>query len=310
MKIRFWGVRGSLPAPLSADTLSAKMAGQHGPEAVRSLPPVVGGNTACVSVQVDDLQLILDGGSGLCALGADLMRGAFGAGEGRAHLFLSHTHWDHIQGIPFFAPLFVKGNQLDIYGGHAGLRDRLAIQQRPEFFPVPLDALPVTLAFHELADREVVDLGRLRVLHRSLPHPGGSFAYRVETIGSTLVYATDGEYTHRFDTDDAEAPHLYGVDVESYVSFFRGADTLIFDAMYGLHESIVKAEWGHSTALIGVDLAARAGVKRLVLFHHDRNASDESIWTIGDLARDAVGRDPRQPSLDVQVAFEGMELQA
>ena len=111
---------------------------------------------------------------------------------------------------------------LEIYGGYAGLRDRLVIQQRPEFFPVALDAMPATLSFHELGDGEVVDLGHLRVLHQSLPHPGGSFAYRVETIGSTLVYATDGEYTHRFDNDDAEAPHLYGVDVESYVSFFRG----------------------------------------------------------------------------------------
>jgi phosphoribosyl 1,2-cyclic phosphodiesterase len=310
MKVRFWGVRGSLPAPLSADILSAQAAGRHEPEAAKSLPPVVGGNTSCVSVKVGDLQLILDGGSGLRAMGTDLMRGAFGAGQGRAHLFLSHTHWDHIQGIPFFAPAYVKGNVLDIYGGHAGLRDRLACQQRPEFFPVALDALPATLNFHELADGEVVDLGHLRVLHKSLPHPGGSFAYRVETIGSTLVYATDGEYTHRFDTDDAEAPHLYGLDVESYISFFRGADTLIFDAMYGLQESIVKADWGHSTALIGVDLAARAGVKRLLLFHHDHNASDQTIWALGDQARDAVGRDPRQPALDVRVAFEGMELEA
>ena len=92
---------------MSADTLFAKMGGQHDPQPVRSLPPVVGGNTPCVSVQVGDLQLIMDGGSGLRALGADLIRGAFGAGEGRAHLFLSHTHWDHIQGLPFFAPLFV-----------------------------------------------------------------------------------------------------------------------------------------------------------------------------------------------------------
>ena len=199
---------------------------------------------------------------------------------------------------------------LDIYGGHAGLRERLATQQRPEFFPVPLDALPATLAFHELADGEVVDLGRVRVLHQRLSHPGGSFAYRLESIGSALVYATDGEYTHRFDTDDAESPHLYGVDVESYVRFFRGADTLIFDAMYGLQESIIKADWGHSTALIGVDLAARAGVKRLVLFHHDPNISDQSIWSLGEQARDAVLSDPRQPSLDVQVAFEGMELQS
>ncbi len=303
MKIRFWGVRGSRPGHSPADPGRDR-------EVSSVVPRAVGGNTPCVSVQVGDVQLILDAGSGLCALGADLMRGPLGAGAGSAHLFLSHTHWDHIQGLPFFAPAFVKGNVLEVYGGHPGLQERLATQQRPEFFPVPLDTVPATLRFHELANDEVVDLGRLRVLHQSLPHPGGSFAYRVESIGSSLVYATDGEYTHRFDTDDAEEPHLYGVDVESYVSFFRGADTLIFDAMFGLQESIAKADWGHSTALIGVDLAARAGVKRLVLFHHDPNASDASIWALGEQAREAVARDPRQPSLDVQVAFEGMELPA
>jgi phosphoribosyl 1,2-cyclic phosphodiesterase len=310
MNIRFWGVRGSVPAPASAESPAGRGSGGLESQEAEARPPAVGGNTPCVSVQVDDVQLILDAGSGIRALGKDMMRREFGAGRGRAHLFLSHTHWDHIQGLPFFAPAFVKGNALDIYGGHAGLRDRLALQQRAEFFPVPLDALPATLAFHELAAGEVVDLGRLRVLHQRLAHPGGSFAYRVESIGSSLVYATDGEYSHRFDTDDAESPHLYGVNVESYVTFFRGADTLIFDAMYGLHESIAKADWGHSTALIGVDLAARAGVKRLVLFHHDPNASDEAIWALGEQARDAVRREPRSPSLEVQVAFEGMELRA
>jgi ribonuclease BN (tRNA processing enzyme) len=198
---------------------------------------------------------------------------------------------------------------LDIYGGHACLHDRLALQQRPEFFPVPLDALPATLNFHQLAEGEVVDLGVLRVPHQSLPHPGGAFAYRLETAGGVLVYATDGEYTHRFETDDAEAPHLYGLDVETYVSFFRGADILIFDAMYGLHESIAKADWGHSTALIGVDLAARAGVKRLVLFHHDPIATDHGIWALGEQAREAVDMYPGLSSLRVQVAYEGLELE-
>jgi phosphoribosyl 1,2-cyclic phosphodiesterase len=288
--------------------LAASLARRGDGEGNRGDPMFIGGNTACVSVEIGETFMILDAGSGLRSLGQEMMRGPWGVGRGRASLFLSHTHWDHIQGFPFFAPAFGKGNVLHVYGGHPDLRQRLAQQQRPEFFPVPLEAMAGTLRFHRLLPGQAAEIGRARVRLLALPHPGISYAYRIETAGTALVYATDGEYTHRFEDDDAEAPHLYGLDVEDYVTFFRGADVLVFDAMFALHDSIAKADWGHSTALVGVDLAVRAGVRNLVLFHHDHLASDDDIWGVGTEARRAVAVDPRKPSLQVQVAYEGLDM--
>lgn len=308
MRVRFWGVRGSLPSSLSpTEVMRLASAGAVG--APRSQAPLtVGGNTSCVSVEASGQTIILDAGSGLRDLGRELLGGAFGSGSGTAHLFISHTHWDHIQGFPFFTPAFVKGNVIHIYGGHEGMERRFREQQRPDFFPVPLEAMPATIVFHEMQAGQPVTIGEVSVTCKSLPHPGVSFAYRLQCPEGTVVYATDGEYTHRFDDDDAEAPHLYGVDVESYVAFFRGADVLIFDAMFDLYESINRSSWGHSTALIGADLATRAGARRLVLFHHDHMASDAAIWSFGELARQAAATDPRRPELEVSVAFEGMEI--
>lgn len=312
MKVRFWGVRGSLPSPLPPAEVLRLIAAPGGDGAQGQRPRTVGGNTSCVSVEADGQAVILDAGSGLRDLGREMMSGAFGSafgsGGGTAHLFISHTHWDHIQGFPYFTPAFVKGNVIHIYGGHEGMRRRFREQQRPDFFPVPLKAMPATLVFHQMQPGRPVDVGSMAVTCLPLPHPGGSFAYRLRSREAMVVYASDGEYTHRFDNDDAEAPHLYGLDVENYVSFFRNTDLLIFDAMFDLHESIARGSWGHSTALIGADLATRARVRRLVLFHHDHAASDDAIWSFGEIARRAAAMDPRHPNLDVQVAYEGMEI--
>jgi len=314
MRIRFWGVRGSVPAPLTSEMVGAKieqalhlareadLSGEGAvAEFVQGLPFEIrgtcGGNTSCVQVQSGDTCLILDAGSGVRDLGLDLLEGPCGQGQGTVHFLISHTHWDHIQGFPFFLPAFVPGNRIIIHGPQQNLAQRFADQQSElEKFPVPLSEMSAEIQFVPLFEPGD-EIGGVKVRFRSLHHPGGSYAYRLEAGGRVLVYATDAEY-----------PSVNPADIASYLAFFEGADMLIFDSMYTFSESMAKIGWGHSTAFIGVDLAVAAGVKRLVLFHHEPTYDDAKLKVILDKTRtyyDLVGEGN---GLEVVLAVEGLEL--
>jgi len=314
MQIRFWGVRGSIPAPLTSEMVGAKieqalllaqeadLSGEGAvAEFVRGLPFEVrgtcGGNTSCVQVEAGDTCLVLDAGSGVRGLGLELLEGPCGQGLGTVHFLMSHTHWDHVQGFPFFLPAFVAGNRIIIHGPQKDLARRFEDQQSElEKFPVPLSEMSAEIRFVPLTEPED-EFGGFRVRSLPLHHPGGSYAYRLEAGGRVLVYATDAEY-----------PSLNPADTAAYVSFFRGADVLIFDAMYTFSESMAKIGWGHSTAFIGVDLAVAAEVKRLVLFHHEPTYDDAKLRVILDKTRtyyDLVGEGD---GLEVVLASEGLEL--
>lgn len=314
MKVRIWGTRGSIPAPLRPEEIERKLF-----QAIRGMPPIdtsdetavwdyihnlspllrgtVGGNTACVEVRANDHVFALDAGSGLYQMGLDLMNGPFGRGEGTLHLFISHAHWDHIQGFPMFKPAFVPGNRILIYGAH-DLKTAFELQQRPLTWPVSLSYMQADIQFVHIEPGEPFYIGKVRIDTIKNAHPGDAYSYRLEDQHSAFVYASDAEYKELEDNV-----------VNPYVTFFRNADALVFDAMYTLQDAWLKVDWGHSSAMIGVDLAYAAGVKRLLLFHHDPSYSDDEIEKIYAAA---VGyQKQRDPSMspEVIVACEGMTFE-
>jgi phosphoribosyl 1,2-cyclic phosphodiesterase len=273
--IRFWGVRGSIASP-----------GAH--------TALVGGNTSCVEIETADGVIILDAGTGIRALGDDLVRRKID----RAHLLLSHLHWDHIQGLPFFVPAWLPSSRLDVIGARStsspqlGLEESLSLQMQPPHFPVRLADMRSHLAFREIESGDAIAIGQARVSAEVLNHPGGVMGYRIESGGRAIVYATDTE--HRSD----------GVD-RALVRLARDADVLIYDAMYTEDEYAgrcggSKVGWGHSTWEAGIAVADAAGVGQLVLFHHDPARTDAQVDAI---ERDAAARRP-----GTIAAREGVEL--
>ena len=315
MLIRFWGVRGSIPTPLGKEAITKKiiasLTGAKGvdlddPEAIReyveSLPlctrGTLGGNTACVDVQTNEHHIILDAGSGLRNLGNSLLAGPLGRGQGTAHFFISHTHWDHIQGFPYFVPAYIPGNRFYIYSPKEDIREKFINQQiEQDLHPVRLDDMGSKIEFVQL-DCEGIDLGGVKVSCIALHHPGGSYAYRIEENDKILVYASDAEYKSL--TTEALQP---------YLDFFNNADALIFDAMYTFSESVAKEGWGHSTSLVGVDMAARTGVKRLILFHHEPNYDDEKLEEIVERTASYYSLIRERGHLEILLAVEGLEIE-
>jgi phosphoribosyl 1,2-cyclic phosphodiesterase len=282
--LRFWGTRGSIPTP--------------GPKTAR-----YGGNTACVSVTGPDGRLvILDAGSGLRPLGHELMATPNRAIS--ADILLSHTHWDHIQGLPFFKPLSASGNSFCIYGADqqgVALEEILRRQMDPMVFPVPLRALAAAIKVYEIAEGEV-SLADFTVSAFRLRHPGTTLGYRLAPAagGREIAYLTDNELG-----DGATYPVRSDWRAR-LVEFLGGTDTLIHDAMYP--EQIIKARcgWGHSTPREAVALAAEAGCRRLILFHHEPEHDDDAIDRLLEDTRMHAAR--TAPGLEVEAAAEGMEL--
>jgi phosphoribosyl 1,2-cyclic phosphodiesterase/anti-anti-sigma regulatory factor len=243
--------------------------------------------------------IIIDTGSGIRPLGINLMAREFGRGQGVAHIFFTHAHWDHLLGFPFFAPAYVPGNKLIFYA--VGFDPQLVLEHQqtaPRFFPTPPNAMPAEKQFVQLREGETVLIGRTVVSNLQLYHPGISHAYRFDDGESVFVCATDAEYKS-----------LNESSLQRYVDFFSNADVLVFDSQYSLRDVFLsRADWGHSSAIIGVDIAERAGVKRLVTFHHDPTHSDEQIYNIAASARDYALVNKMPSNLEVIVGHEGMEM--
>jgi phosphoribosyl 1,2-cyclic phosphodiesterase/FixJ family two-component response regulator len=284
MRIRFWGTRGSLAKP--------------GPTTVR-----YGGNTACVEVQaVDGTRIVLDCGTGAHGLGQALL--ATGERPIRGHLLITHTHWDHIQGVPFFAPLFDAGNEWDIYaprGLGQSLRDTLSGQMQYTYFPVTLEQLGATIRYHDIVEG-VFQAGGVRVATRYVNHPALTLAYRLEADGVVVVYVTDHEPYSRPAACGAGADGIEGED-RRHADFLSGADLVIHDAQYTVSEYPARAGWGHSTVDYAVDVALAAGARQVALFHHDPLRDDEAIDRLVVLARARAAG-----GLQVRAAAEGLVI--
>jgi CheY-like chemotaxis protein/phosphoribosyl 1,2-cyclic phosphodiesterase len=256
----------------------------------------------------DGTLIILDCGTGAHDLGRSLM--ASGERPICGHLLLTHTHWDHIQGFPFFAPLFIDGNEFDVYapqGLGQRLEDTLAGQMEYTYFPVTLGQLGATIRYHELAEG-AFDLGAVQVTARYLNHPGLALGYRLEAGGVALVYATDHEPHSRHQTEVAGSARLLPVHREDqqHVAFLAGADLVIHDAQYTLEEYPSKLTWGHSPAELAVDFAVAARVKRLALFHHDPLRDDAALDQLVESCRE---RAAAAGGLDVFAAAEGQTIE-
>lgn len=286
-RVRFWGVRGSIPTP--------------GPDTVR-----FGGNTSCVTLDAPDIDggstgkpgtIVFDAGSGIRPLGFALLREK--GPPLRAHLLLSHTHWDHIQGFPFFVPAFIPGNQISVYGcteGEGGIRGALEGQMAHRYFPVALSQLGATLDFTDVTHGEQT-IGGVTVSVAPLNHSSTTVGYRVETGGRSVVYLTDAE--PRRDGD-------HTVVDPAMLSLAAGADLLIHDAQYTDEEYPTKVGWGHSPIGYVVDFALSAAVRHLVLFHHDPLSTDQKIDAMLAGARERAAA--AGAMMQVDAAAEGAEI--
>ncbi len=258
MKLRFWGARGSIPTPVPANL-------GHG------------GNTACLEVILPGgKSFIFDGGTGMRELGIQLARTHAAAPQAASqslHVFLTHFHWDHVQGIPFFAPLYAPGNHITFHSSHPEeqLRNTLSGQMATPYFPVPFESLAAKMSFGRVGS-DPVRFGDLQVSTFPLNHPQGASGYRIESDGAVLVYASDLEHGQpKFDAILRQAA--------------QGADVLVYDAQFTPEEYQHHIGWGHSTWLEATRVAKDTGVKKLILFHHDPAHDDAFLDGIVEQAR-------------------------
>ncbi|MDH5761824.1 MAG: MBL fold metallo-hydrolase [Nitrospinota bacterium] len=312
--VTFYGVRGSLPSPMVGKDVREKLLkvlAQASPddlkdEAAREafvdqlpahLNSCYGGNSSCVHLHVGGHHLIFDGGSGLRVLGNHLLEQEFGKGEGEAHLFLSHTHWDHIMGIPFFIPLYREGNRVNFYGSHPRLKERLIGQQNFDYFPVPFDVYLADIDVIQLENQKELILGDVRITWHEMNHPGQCFSYRVEYKGKSFIYATDSEYKNLGDSS-----------LKPTIEFFRDADLLVFDSQYTFIEGIEKEDWGHSSTFIGVDIALEANVKKIAFYHHEPTYSDFKLVNVFEQTQKYLKAIGRESPLEMILSREGLIL--
>ena len=262
MKVRFWGTRGSIATP--------------GPSTAK-----YGGNTSCVELRADDQIIVFDAGTGIRELGIHLIQ-EFKSRPLTLHIFISHTHWDHIQGFPFFLPAYEVQNKVSLYGPPGrdkSLEQILKIQMDSDYFPVELGDMSPHIEVHEL--RETVTIGKLTVQHFYLNHPAMCMAYRLSDGKHSIVYATDNEpYTatlHRPLGNESKMSDFPTYLDEKFVEFLSQADLCIGEAQYTKEEYKEKTGWGHSPIESTVQFAVQANVKKLVLSHHDPLHDDKFV---------------------------------
>jgi len=293
--LRFWGVRGSVPTP--------------GPATVR-----YGGNTSCVELRADGQIIIFDAGTGLRPLGAQLIK-EFGEEPLNLTLLLTHTHWDHIQGLPFFTPLYRANCRLRILGfegARSGLVKVVSSQMESPFFPVPFGELPGNVQIEELKDLRF-DLGTIRAQAWFANHPGICVGYRLFTPHGSVAYFPDNEPRYRHDGVASARPVTGGMEDFSRsqerktIDFLRGTDVLILDSQYDQQEYESRVGWGHGCVDDAVAVAAEAEVKRLVLFHHDPDHDDATIDGMVKHARQLIAE--RGCDLEVTAAREGVVVE-
>lgn len=304
MKVRFWGVRGSIPVP--GRTTSR-----------------YGGNTSCVEVRPRGAPpIIIDAGTGLRRLGKALMEEAFGEGRGQASILISHTHWDHVQGLPFFSPLYRAGNQVQIFARHRDTHLEAVFSQQHDtpYFPVPLSAMQAEMSFNALTEGARFELGRATITSTRLNHPWVALAYRIDVDRATVVYCSDTapftdlllgrEFVGKPPSLDEPLPPDTAAELArlraGVVALARGADLLIYDTQFSYDEYRLRPHWGHSHPDDAIAIAREAGVKRLCLFHHAPLRSDDDNDAILAKYRGVVAASGDR--FEVLSAYEGLEL--
>lgn len=316
MWVRFWGTRGSLPVALTAAAVRAKVArallaasGQSFADEAEAAAfaetldfatsATYGGATACVEVESGDGSFLLcDLGSGVREFGIDALQRCAKGQKRVFNVFMSHLHWDHIMGFPFFAPAFDPDARIVIHSGHGDAAQALRRQQEEISFPVTFDALRATIEFRHLEPGRRYDIGGTTVELIGQNHSYGSFGYRFTRAGRSAVFSTDSE--HKIDDLEAE---------KEAIAFFSEADLVICDTMYSLADSVtMKEDWGHSSNIVAVDLCHAARARRLALFHHEPTFSDQDIERMhAETIRYEELTRTRTP-LEIICAYDGLEI--
>jgi phosphoribosyl 1,2-cyclic phosphodiesterase len=315
VKIKLYGTRGSIAAPLRNSAYSEKLHAvlklalgkQFQTEDdiqnfYQSLPEhlkyTAGGDTTCISVTSSDGKVFMvDCGTGGRVMGDELMVTDLGKGKGELELFFTHTHWDHIQGLPFFKPVYIPGNKINFYSPYSDLEDRLIKQQVKEFFPMPFHGTASTKSFRTIKRGEPIQFGNMTIDFYPLKHPGGSYAYKFTENGKSFIFATDAEFTG----DDMDL-------IKSMGSFFNDADMLVLDSQYTLDESFAKFDWGHTSYTMAVNCANNWNIKTLVLTHHEPAYNDEKVFDIFEEAKLHKSYMNGNPA-EIVLAREGLVLE-
>jgi phosphoribosyl 1,2-cyclic phosphodiesterase len=318
LNVKFWGVRGSLPSPHVPADLDKRIenhfanffeSGYKSASDIKTylgkthpfLLGGVGGNTTCVEVSTKDSQVIIDGGTGIRLFGYTLLSGACGRGQGIVRILLTHFHWDHVIGLPFFVPIFIPGNEIHFYSVEPDLEEVIRSIFRKPLFPVEYEKLGARIIFHNMQPRRTTQFGNLSVTPYKLDHPDPCWGYKFENDGKTFSYCADTEGIRISRTSLGEDLALY-----------QGTDAMAFDAQYTLSQTIEKSNWGHSAATIGLDIAFREKIKKLYFVHHDPNASDEAILAASNQTRTYYDRmrasRPELPEVDWTFVREGSEI--
>lgn len=314
MKVIVWGCRGSVPVAINAREVRNKIlsaleaAGDRtldspaereafvDKELPFSVRGTYGGNTTCVEIQGAEDRVICDAGTGLRELGNQIMQA--GGKPARYHFFITHFHYDHMAGFPFFPPAYIPGNELHFYGCHSGMEEAFRKHQDEPFFPVPLSFMQAERHFHKLEPGSSHDIAGMKVSTIEHDHPGKAYGYRFERGGKTFVFSTDCE--HRSDMDDEHYP---------FVEFFKNADVVLFDAQFALKDLVgTKENWGHSSGMMGTELAVRSRAKHLILTHHDPAASDVRLEELLEKVKHYAQYYGEDHQIELSIAYDGMEL--
>jgi len=293
MKVKFWGVRGSIPSP--------------GPKTVR-----YGGNTTCIEIRTDNNELIiLDGGTGIFPLSQTLLKEL----PVTANIFNTHSHWDHIQGLPFFIPIFIPGNKIKLHGSFdpisgEGVERIIAIQLQYSYFPVREVEMKTRFEYANVMPNEPISVGTATVTPVLLNHPVINLGYRIDCNGKSVFFTGDHEpHTNIYSPDDdgyAEFQSLIEGQHQSIVNAIKGVDVLIADSAYTLEEYPAKKGWGHGTFDSSIQLAQAAGAKTLYCTHHEPTRSDDDLEKV---FAEALARHPgAEGMLDIRLAREGEEI--
>lgn len=318
MRVKLWGVRGSLPSPVSPDRLRWRIerllvqyerlresnSSITAAEFLSSLPDHsvsgYGGNTSCAEIQMGKSRLLIDAGSGLRNFSDHVVQTDPGATD--YHIYFTHFHWDHLIGLPFFVPLYTKGKTVHFYSVDAELENSLRTLFRKPNFPVPYESVQAQIKIHRIEPRQPFKVGELTCTPYGLDHPDPCWGLRIEAGGKAIAWCVDNEGTRTSRADLGEDLKLY-----------QKADLMVYDAQYTFGEALERINWGHSSGPIGLDLALREEIKQTLFVHHDPAATDETIRHAEDQTRyyyEEILRARRRsgqpiPDLRWRFAFEG-----
>lgn len=317
MQVKFWGVRGSVASAVTYDVIEDKIrkvlalstpADILTNESIEmfldtlpfSLKGTYGGNTTTLELRNDDGDIIIiDAGTGIRKLGADLMMQEEYRGNANITMFFTHSHWDHISGLIFFTPILIPGNHIHIYSSFSDIKERLKYQQPKTHFPIAFDEMASTKEFTYFAEGKTIEVLGIEVTSKAVRHPGGCYSYRFRSkkTGKTFIFCSDAEFSLEIMDE-----------IGSYIDYFKDVDVLVFDTQYTFEESLQKIDWGHSSAAIATDIAIKSNAKKLILFHHDPSYTDEKLDAVTMQALKYKEMMAPENHLEIQTAYEGLVL--